>query len=551
MTKTLLDPVKTAEAIEKKEIIDFSLPENKEKVPVLFTPDSIDGSTCSEKGEFTIEGSVDAEIEKKMEFKVPVSYPEDVMSKCTVDKAPAGKVEIKCDIGEEVLGKSLMFEQQVIRDEMSEALTLGSIKSKDLLTCAQGNVTILDEDTDAVDTDTTDNDKLTDEETELDDDEDKSEINISFRQIKDFTCSSGTVTVMLFALVTEKCVKGKEVIINVNLIKKGTGEMEEELKEMKCELLSDVEPEKGKSKQGAFKCTQSIEGDYYSLRLNSSETLAGIPTDEVLLDPKLTEEEIKKNKLLDYEKPENQLEDKIPATLDIETINTVEGKIIIAGVLSKEMKNEMKFNVPLTQPEGVLMKCSVTKNENTKVEITCKTDAEISNESVVLEQMIIKDGPKEVVNLRGFKSPKITCPNLILTEAEERIKIPVSFRQVSHLEKKTDGLKFFFAGLLSEKKPKDFKVTMKIVVVVNEVKKEKDAICTLLKDVDPGSDSQVQGDFNCEVVLEKTELDEIKLDDTQAVQVIMNKLQVFLSLKKMIKVLKQLITLLRNQKKKI
>ena len=60
---------------------------------------------------------------------------------------------------------------------------------------------------------------------------------------------------------------------------------------------------------------------------------------------------------------------------------------------------------------------------------------------------------------------------------------------------------------------------MKIVVVVNEVKKEKDAICTLLKDVDPGSDSQVQGDFNCEVVLEKTELDEIKLDDTQAVQV--------------------------------
>ncbi len=527
--KSLLDPVKTAEAIEKKEIIDFSIPKNKEKVPVLFTPDSIDGSTCPEKGEFTITGTVDATIEKKIEFQVPVSYPEDVMSECTLDKAPAGKVEIKCDIGEQVLGKSLMFEQQIIRDEMNEALTLGSIKSKDDLTCAQGNVTIIDDDdtddvdTDATDTNTdskgTDSDVLTDKETDSDDDEDKSKVSISFRQIKDFTCSSGTVTVMLFALVTKKCVKGKEVIINVNLIKKGTGEMEEELKEMKCELLSDVEPEKGKSKQGAFKCTQKVEGDYYSLRLNSSETLAGIPTDEVLLDPKLTEEEIKKDKLLDYEKPENQQEDKIPATLDIETVKTVEGKIIIVGVLSKEMKSEKKFVIPLTEPEGVVMKCSVTKNENNKVEITCKSDAEIKDESVVLEQMIIKDGPKEVVNLRGFKSPKITCPNLVLAEAEERMKIPVSFRQVSHLEKKTDGLKFFFAGLLSEKKPKDFKVTMKMVVVVKEVKKEKDAICTLVKDVDPGSDSQVQGDFNCEVALEKTELDEIKLDDTQAVQV--------------------------------
>jgi hypothetical protein len=536
--KTLLDPVKTATAIEKGELVDFSLKENKEKVPVLFIPESIDGSKCSDKGEFTIVGNVNEQIEKTIELKVPVTYPEDVMSQCTIDKTAAGKAELKCVIGEQLLGESVMLEQQVLRDGMNEVLTLESIKSEGNLTCAEGNITVDDEPTDVPTNNITSDestdkgtdestDKGTDESTDeeginLDIAEKRANIKISFRQINDFSCSSGTITVVLFALITEKCEIGEEVKIKVNLIST-TGEVEEEVKEMTCVLESEVVPEEGKSKQGKFKCTQNVKGDYYSLRLNSSDSLSGIPTEEVLLDPKLTDMAIKKDKVLDYSKTENQGEEKMPATLDIQAINEQEGKeIIIEGVLSKEMTSDMKFTLPLTYPEGVVMICSLTKNETLKVEFTCKPDSEIDDEPIILEQMIIKDGPKEVVNFCGFKSEKnITCSNGVLLEAEERVKIPISFRQVSHLVKKDNGLEFFFAGLISEKKSANFTLTMKIVVVINEIKKEKDAVCTLQNDVEPGDD-QVQGDFKCEVSLEEDELKEIKIEETEAIQISSN-----------------------------
>ena len=540
--KTLLDPVKTAKAIEKGELVDFSLTENKEKVPVLFTPESIDGSMCSYFGEYTIIGNVNTEIEKTIELKIPVTYPEDAMSQCTIDKTPAGKAELRCVMGEQLLEESVMFEQQVLRDGMNEVLTLESIKSKDNLTCAEGNITVNDEPTDEPATDKTSDestDKGSDETTDKGKDEStdeegvefdivkkRAEIKISFRQINDFSCSSGTITVVLFALITEKCEIGEEVKIKVNLIST-TGEVEEEAKEMTCVLESEVEPEEGKSKQGKFKCTQKVEGNYYSLRLNSSDSLSGIPTEEVLLDPKLTAMAIKKDQLLDYSKTENQGEDKMPATLDVQTINVQEGKeIIIVGNLSKEMTSDMKFTLPLTYPEGVVMICSPTKNEDLKVEFTCKIDSEIDDEPIILEQQIIKDGPKEVVNFGGFKSEKnITCSNGVLLEAEERVKIPIAFRQVSHLVKKDTGLEFFFAGLISEKKPADFKLIMKIVVVINEIKKEKDAVCTLQNNVESGDD-QVQGNFNCEVALEEAELKEIKIEDTEAIQISSNNEQI-------------------------
>ena len=52
----LLDPVLTAQAIERGELLDYSLEENKgaSKIPALFTSESINSDKCKAEGIFTI-----------------------------------------------------------------------------------------------------------------------------------------------------------------------------------------------------------------------------------------------------------------------------------------------------------------------------------------------------------------------------------------------------------------------------------------------------------------------------------------------------------------
>ena len=84
----------------------------------------------------------------------------------------------------------------------------------------------------------------------------------------------------------------------VNLIKI-TGETEEHSTKIKCSLESAISTSEGQSTQGDFKCTLSgLKEDYYSLRLNSSDNIAGIPEDEILLNPVLTAEAIENGDLL-------------------------------------------------------------------------------------------------------------------------------------------------------------------------------------------------------------------------------------------------------------
>ena len=48
-------------------------------------------------------------------------------------------------------------------------------------------------------------------------------------------------------------------------------------------LVRDISTSEGQSTQGEFKCSLSgLTEDYYSLRLNSSDNIAGIREDEIL-----------------------------------------------------------------------------------------------------------------------------------------------------------------------------------------------------------------------------------------------------------------------------
>ena len=126
---------------------------------------------------------------------------------------------------------------------------------------------------------------------------------------------------MFFGLVTTTYQAKTQFPILVNLIKI-TGEMEDFTREADCILETTVETFEGYSIQADFKCTLTgLEKKYYSLRFNHSDFISGIPNDEILLNPALTEEAIKLGEMLDYSLQENKGEDQMPSSFISLNIN--------------------------------------------------------------------------------------------------------------------------------------------------------------------------------------------------------------------------------------
>ena len=237
-----------------------------------------------------------------------------------------------------------------------------------------------------------------------------------------------------------------------------------------------------------------------------------------------TQDAIAKKKILDYSDKENQSPDKIPATFTPSTIITEscksDGKFSIKGTLSKDIKNELSFNIPFTFPEGITATCnleSFKKGDNT---IVCKADRDI-NDPIVFEQIIIKDGDEEIMNIIGYSlEDKIECKNGVLPDTTNKVKnIKVSFRQVSHLEQEQNGFSFFFAAFTSENINAGYELPMKMVVLIGERKKEKEAICKLRNNVQASNGKQVQASFDCEVKLEESEYKQINFANSEAIKV--------------------------------
>ena len=303
------------------------------------------------------------------------------------------------------------------------------------------------------------------------------------------------------------------------------GEREDEAREVVCSLEESVSPLEGQSLQGEFKCSLAVTKEYYSFRLNRSDYIAGIPDDEVLLDPILTEEAILNGKLLDYSLPENQLPDKIPATFATSNIKEdsckSSGKFLIEGTLSKEITSDLRFSIPLTYPDGISADCNLLTKEKGESQISCQVDRNIEGDSVIFEQMIIKDGAEEVMNLGGLaSSDSITCANGLLGEAEKKLDVKISFRQVSHLESNgVNGFNFFFAAFANANLNAGHKIIMKIYVLIGEIKKEKEAECILQDDVQIQEGKQVQGNYKCEAKVEEEEYKEIDFNNTEAIKI--------------------------------
>ena len=320
-------------------------------------------------------------------------------------------------------------------------------------------------------------------------------ISLSFRQVKEFQYSSGVVSFTFIGLTSQSISSEHTITILVNLIPE-SGEMEEDSKEAECTIDSAVSPSEGQTLSAIYKCkVENLEEVYTSLRFNKSEYIAGVPTDnEIALNPVLTVQAIENKEVMDAEEVE------VPPTFVMESEDHSEcsssGRIVIKGSLSEDKSIITKFTIPLTYPEGVSITCSFDTDT-----LDCKLDRELM-EPLLIEQIIIKDGIKELFILQSIKIEGLNCGNGVLKEAEEKIDVDISFRQVSKIQKITKGFNFFFAAFVNNRLSARSEITMRMILLLqNAVEIEKNATCVLREAVRPSNGNPIQGDFDCSVSL--------------------------------------------------
>ena len=320
-------------------------------------------------------------------------------------------------------------------------------------------------------------------------------ISLSFRQVKEFQYSSGVVSFTFIGLTSQSISSEHTITILVNLIPE-SGEMEEDSKEAECTIDSAVSPSEGQTLSAIYKCkVENLEEVYTSLRFNKSEYIAGVPTDnEIALNPVLTVQAIENKEVMDAEEAE------VPPTFVMESEDHSEcsssGRIVIKGSLSEHKSIITKFTIPLTYPEGVSITCSFDTDT-----LDCKLDRELM-EPLLIEQIVIKDGIKELFILQSIKIEGLNCGNGVLKEAEEKIDVDISFRQVSKIQKITKGFNFFFAAFVNNRLSARSEITMRMILLLqNAVEIEKNATCVLREAVRPSNGNPIQGDFDCSVSL--------------------------------------------------
>ena len=358
---------------------------------------------------------------------------------------------------------------------------------------------------DSASSDKVNSDESTDDELKEDALE-RAEIFITFRQISGFAFVPGTVSFNFFALITQSLDMPYQIKLFVNLI---TVEgMDDQPTEIECSLDSSVEVKEGETKQASFKCEKKDLDKskvYTGLRLNSSDSIAGIPTDdETALNPALTDDAIANGEVKDYSKPEQA---EIPPSFTFDSMDEQEcskdGKFLIKGTLSEEKKINGQFSIPLTYPEGITLTCSFEDQD-----IQCIADKEL-DDSVIIEQMVISEGGEELFILQKVIQDSMSCANGLKVQAEEKTNVAVSFRQVCKIEEKPSGFSFFFFALVNKNLPQSYVLEINVIVMIGGSPVEKVAKCTL-KEAVTVTGSPVQGDFECEVALESGEKAETK-----------------------------------------
>ena len=433
-------------------------------------------------------------------FKFPLTFPTGIKMKAIIEALADGYMTLKFEIQGEIDDSPLIWEQTVISFNGIEVMVLPSFETISITTkgCPEDNEPLISDEPMVQFSDLSDIPAFENKPMTLEEALKRYEIPLSFRQINDIKKSGEEITFNFHALSTKDLTVGgnySSIILIIQLV--GEDGVEDETHEASCTLQQDVTLGSDKLVQANYLCKVEDTGNYDSLRLNSSDDVAGLPSDEALRNPNITDLAIADNELKDCAKDSS-----VPPVFTVESIDNstaeTEGIFIINGTFDKEPNVADKLEFPLTYPEGVTLQCTVEEGK-----LKCKPDAKV-NDTIVMEQTIMSKGADELFILGSFSQANLSCENGVLKDAEKKVKVEISFRQVSHVEAIDHGIKFFFAAWVNSGLKAGETINMKVLLDEGAKKVEKNASCVLKADV-PSSQDAVQGDFDCTVQLDDGE----------------------------------------------
>ena len=371
---TLLDPLLTKEAIKNGEILDYSLDENKIKVPNLLVIDSIDTSLSESEGTFKILGKMSEEVQEEFTFRIPMLSPPGDESVCTIPIANAKEqITIECKFSGILNNQPLMFQQITVGDEQ---FLFRGFKTEPI-NCINGELKYAQ--------------KLLD-------------LNLSFRQLNKFEISNNKITFKFFGLTTQPIQKGFKITLFLHLMLEN-GKLDPTLSQATCTLGEEVNPQDGQA-QADFNC--ELDGfdstkTYKSFVLCHTDYVSGIPEEKILLDPVKTAEAIEKGLLLDFSVEENK--SKVPIIFTPSSIEesscSEDGVFKITGTTNTEIKTKIQFDLPATYPEEYKTKCII---DTDGTELKCVIDNKLESKDLMFEQQILRNGLNELFTFGPIKS---------------------------------------------------------------------------------------------------------------------------------------------------
>jgi len=335
----------------------------------------------------------------------------------------------------------------------------------------------------------------------------ESKLIISFRQLNRFLYKNEEITFLFYGMISENLPSKYQIEIEVKLIQ--NGKKQEKTKIAKCFLNNAVIVHNNIPVQGDFSCTikDVNEKNINSFEYYSSIYITGIPEDKIFLNPVTTEQYISYGKIIDYSVEEEKK--KIIPNFICESINSAnckeKGNFKIEGKLNSDLKDDLNFEFPLSNPKNIIVTCSLKSGKaNEKKEIICETNEKINNAKIMIAQTTILNKTKEeVLIINKFEDNKESnCKNGIVNTITTKIdiQIPITFRQVNQFISLKNKATFHFIGIVNQFMPYGRKMKMLVFVYVNGIKEQKEANCILNK-YTPFNLYQSYGqvDFYCEV----------------------------------------------------
>ena len=330
-------------------------------------------------------------------------------------------------------------------------------------------------------------------------------IFISFRQLNKFNFERAKrrVIFIFVGIITQSLPRGHQISMDVNLIKGGFPEKKRST--AICTLKEDVFIKNGKPLQGQFDCIiLNTFGEVTSFVFVDSPYIAGIPENNVFLNPVLTEKYISKGKIKDYSYG-TDTETEIPPQFNSTSIDSLNcernGTFKIIGKLNSELKDDLIFELPIAYPENLTASCSIKKEKENKImEIECETNGNVSERIIIGQNTILNKNKHELLVIGKVEVNRTKCRNAKIISVRRKLEYPITFRQVSKFryDPILRRIYYNFYGLTPQRLVRGRSIKMLVFIINNGIKTQKEVQCTLNSDVELKTNGYGPANFTCE-----------------------------------------------------